>query len=110
MKKLVLIILALSCSCGIQKVSNIKVIDLLSQPDDEIANLSEIASYVEYIPLRTSENYLIGYIYDIKTDNTRIYLYLLTKILCFDKNGQFLYKLDNEGRGQIGRASCRERV
>lgn len=102
MKKLLLfliLIVALFSGCSMQKIDNIGVIDLLSQPSDKLTKLSEIASDVEYIPLQTSKNSLISYIQDLKTDSTRFYIYILTKILCFDKKGKFLYELDNTGRG-----------
>jgi hypothetical protein len=102
MKKLLLfliLIVALFSGYSMRKIDNLGVIDLLSQPSDKLTKLSEIASDVEYIPLQTSENSLISYIHDLKTDSTRFYIYILTKILCFDKKGKFLYELDNTGRG-----------
>ena len=102
MKKLLLFLILISVlfsGCSSKKNDNIGVIDLLSQPSDKLSKLSEIASDVEYIPLQTSENSLISYIHDLKTDSTRYYIYILTKILCFDKKGKFLDELDNTGRG-----------
>jgi hypothetical protein len=100
MKKfLIIIIITLSLGCNNQNQDKPGSIDLLSNAKDEITNLSKIASEVKYIPLKTSENSLISYIHDIKTDNARIYVFILEKILCFDKKGEFLFKLENKGRG-----------
>jgi hypothetical protein len=94
---IIIIILSVSLGCN-SNTDETDSIDLLSNAET-ITNLSQIASVVEYVPLQTSENSLISYIHDIKTDETRIYIFILGTILCFDKNGQFLFKLEKEGRG-----------
>ena len=76
-----------------------EVIDVLSPPEGTLKNLSEIALDIEYIPLETTENSLISYIHDIKLDRDKFYIYILNEILCFDKQGRYLYKLDKKGRG-----------
>lgn len=92
------------CSCGRninQKTDdNIKVIDLLAEPESEITNVSDIATDLFYAPLQTTENSLIKSITKIITRENKIYIRNgYTDILCFDKDGKFLYKLNKPGRG-----------
>jgi hypothetical protein len=96
----IIILVILLFSCGSKETSIIKIIDLLATHESEITNLSEIASDVRYIPLQTNENSIIKGISEIRSDNERIYLRSLplTGLLCFDKKGQYLFKLENVGR------------
>jgi len=87
------------CSCGRKSLSPDDVIDLFDSPRSEIYNLSEIATNVEYIPLQTTENSLIRFINDIKTFGDNIYILSSSQVLCFDKEGNYLYNLDKQGRG-----------
>ena len=87
-------------SCVNKDFSYSNYIDLRQKPDSKIKNLSDIALYVDYIPLQTSENNLIPRISDIKTCDSLIYILLSFKeILCFDKTGKYLHKLSKLGRG-----------
>ena len=79
--------------------SQIPVIDLFAQAKSEITAISEIATDINYIPLQTNENSLIKYVYDLKPCNDKFYISALSSILCFDKSGKYLYKLDKQGRG-----------
>lgn len=78
----------------------LRKIDLVSGPDSTLSYISDIASEVEYISLETNEKSLIKHIDKaIICDN---YIYIknnVNSILCFEKNGKYLYKLDNQGRG-----------
>lgn len=86
------------CSC---KSNNREFfsIDVLSSPDGEIRNLSEIATDIHYIPLQTTENSLISSIYSIKVKGEFIYINTLENIHCFDYKGKYLFSLDMVGRG-----------
>lgn len=91
-----------SCSRNISQKTDgsIKVIDLLSEPESEITKLSDIATDLVYVPLQTTENSLIKSITKIVTCGNKIYIRNgYTDILCFDKEGKFLYKLNKPGRG-----------
>lgn len=92
------------CSCGrnINQTTDdtIKVIDLLSEPESEITDVSDIATDLDYIPLQTTENSLIKSVTKIVTCDNKIYLRNgYTDVLCFDRNGNFLYRLNKPGRG-----------
>jgi len=99
-----LLIIFFSCS----RISNkntgdddsIIEIDLLSEPGFKVTKLSEIAVNTEYIPLQTLEDCLFGPVTQkiINIDN-RIYIQNGGKILCFDADGKFLFKIENRGRG-----------
>jgi hypothetical protein len=97
------------CSCGRKSTDNtikpdpVIEIDLLSEPESEITGLSDIAENVEYIPLQTTENSLIG-AFTLKILNVGDRIYIQNggfegEILCFDLNGRFLFKISNKGRG-----------
>ena len=76
MKTLLIVVLTIVLySCGMKDSSTINVIDLLSTPESEIKNHSEIATDVEYIPFQTSQNSLIRYIVDFKTNDNKLYIY-----------------------------------
>lgn len=78
----------------------IEVIDLLSEPESEITSLSEIATDIEYISLQTSSTSMIKFIRKVIISENRIYVQNnVEEILCFDKDGNFLYKLSKQGRG-----------
>jgi len=78
-------------------------IDLLSEPKSTLTKLSECASNVEYIPLQTTKNSLLGeFSVKIVSVDNKIYIKnsgLGGEIMCFDIAGKFLFKLQNLGRG-----------
>ncbi|MBN2863722.1 MAG: 6-bladed beta-propeller [Bacteroidales bacterium] len=95
-----LILLVLLCySCSNEKNSAVITIDVMSSSGPEIENLSEIASDVKYIPLETHPEALMRGINYLKTGNEKFYINTVMEILCFDRSGKFLYKLDQKGRG-----------
>lgn len=67
-------------------------------PDSVITKVSEIASDIEYIPLQPSANTKIRYIDKIISRGNKIYLNLVDNIMCFHKQGHFLYKLYEKGK------------
>jgi hypothetical protein len=100
MKYLVLIILALFLyGCKSKDTSSVMMIDIQSPTGTEIRNLSEIATDIQYIPLETKPEALMKFVNYLKTSNDKFYINTVLEILCFDKSGKFLYKLDQHGRG-----------
>jgi hypothetical protein len=106
--KLLIVLIIVFCSCDrrgtnqTNDTNSIRVIDLLSEAESKISNLSEIASDVEYIPLETSENSMIKFISKVIFRGNNIYIKSYAdnaEIMCFDRGGRFLYKLDKSGRG-----------
>lgn len=100
MRYLALIILAtFLCSCHSKDNYVIKTIDVQSPTGPEIKNLSEIATDIQYIPLETSPKALMRFVNHLKATDERYYINTVLELLCFDKTGKFLYKLDKQGRG-----------
>ncbi len=100
MKYLFLIIAALLlCTCKGRQDSPVATIDVLSPVGTEIKNLSEIAADIRYIPLETNPDALMVFIRFLKISTDRFYINTVREILCFEKSGKFLYKLNPQGRG-----------
>ena len=100
MRYLVFFILVLFvCSCKSKESPSVKTIDILSPTGPELKNLSEIATDIQYIPLETHPDALMKLVRYLKTGNDKFYISTVTEILCFDRSGKFLYKLDQQGRG-----------
>ena len=102
--------LVIFCSCGNKKSqdssnsNSVIRIDLLSEPRVTVTKLSEFAANVEYIPLQTTKNSLLGdFAIKIVSRNDKIYIENGGlgggEIMCFDMAGKFLFKLQNFGRG-----------
>ena len=86
-------------SCSRKINDRLMVIDTAQSPDGKISFLGDIAENVEYIPLQTSKESLISYIYDIKTTNNKVYIKSLNEIICFYETGEFFSRLSSKGRG-----------
>ncbi len=107
--RLLVFILMIFCSCGIKRSEDLSNsdpvirIDLLSEPKSTITKLSGFAANVEYIPLQTTKNSLLGeFAVKIVSVDDKIYIKnsgLGGDIMCFDIEGKFLFKLQNLGRG-----------
>ena len=101
--------MAFFCSCDSKKSKSpdysdsVIRIDLLSNPKSTVKKLSEFAKDVEYIPLQTTKNSLLGeFALKIVNVDNRIYIHnsvLNGEIMCFDTDGKFLFKNQNYGRG-----------
>jgi len=97
------------CSCGRKASNEIKdtdsviKLDLLSESESVFKALSDFAENIDYIPLQTTDRSLIGsFTLKLLNIGNRIYIQnggLEGEILCFDVNGNFLFKLNNRGRG-----------
>jgi len=100
MKYLTFFVLVLFvCSCKNKEISEIKTINVLTQEGTELKGLSEIATDIQYIPLETHPDGLMKFVNYLKTDADKFYISTVIEILCFDRSGKFLYKLDQQGRG-----------
>jgi len=87
------------CSCSNEKNPSIITIDVQSATGPELKNLSEIATDIEYIPLETHPDAFMKFINYLKATDDKFYINTILELLCFDKSGKFLYKLDQQGRG-----------
>ncbi len=100
-----LIIAIMLISCSSAKENENKVIDIAGAlPDARVANLSEIAGDITYIPLQTNENSVVGemsgmsrtMLFEKETfllfDNNKVFK-------LFDKDGNFKKTIDHNGRG-----------
>jgi hypothetical protein len=100
MRYLAFITLALFfCSCQNKDNSAVRTIDVLSPAGPEIKNLSEIATDIQYIPLETHPDAFMKFVGYLKASNDKFYINTVLELLCFDKSGKFLYKLNQQGRG-----------
>lgn len=107
--KLLIFAMIFFLSCGSKRSSDssnsdsIIRIDLLSEPKATVTKLSEFAANVEYIPLQTTKNSLLGeFVLKIVNVDNKFYIRnsgLGGEIMCFNGNGKFLFKLQNLGRG-----------
>ena len=104
--KLLILAMIFLCSCGSKrtidssKSDSVIKIDLLTAPGPKVQKLSEFATNVEYIPLQTTDNSLMGrFTNKIVLMNKRFYIENTNEILCFDMDGKFLFKLQKTGRG-----------
>jgi len=96
----------IAASCGSEEASNqkngIKVISLESAiGNEQVVNLSEVASTVDYIPLETSAESLIGKAMHIVLENDTIYLPEggpTQKLSRFSLSGKYLGSVGKRGR------------
>lgn len=95
----IILIVLLICSCKNEKTPSIITIDVQSPNGPELKNLSDIATDIQYIPLETHPKALMRFINYLKATDEKYYINTVLELLCFDKTGKFLYKLDKQGRG-----------
>jgi hypothetical protein len=93
-----LLFLLLACTSK-EKSSSIVTLDVYTPDGSELTNLSEIATDIQYIPLETSPKTVMRFLKYLKATEDKYYFNTVLELLCFDKNGKFLYKLDSKGRG-----------
>ncbi len=100
MKLLALTILMFfACCCSNEKNPSVITVDVQSPTGPELKDLSEIASDIQYIPLETHPDALMKFVNYLKATDDKFYINTVRELLCFDRSGKFLYKLDQQGRG-----------
>ncbi|WP_269243386.1 6-bladed beta-propeller [Flavobacterium limnophilum] len=83
---------------NVSKVTTIDFNDAYNNKD-EVA-ISEICNHIDYIPLETTNESMVGDIKDMKVFKNYIIILDNTKrLFVFDKKGKFISILDHEGRG-----------
>jgi hypothetical protein len=93
----IILIAILICSCNNVKTPSFISIDVQSHNGTELKNLSDIATDIQYIPLETHPETLMKFVNYLKVTEEKYYINTVLELLCFDKNGKFLYKLDKQG-------------
>lgn len=68
---------------------------------NQLANISEIAVEVEYIPLQTADSILIGKVNKLIVRDGKYYIWdsLSETIFCFDGKGKYSHKIQKQGQG-----------
>ena len=103
-KIILLLIFILNFSCKQEKVSDIShfVINTSFTEKDRI-KLSDFVESIDIISLETNQDCLVESVGKLVKYNDFYYIAsttnVINKILIFDKNGKFIYKLDKKGSG-----------
>ena len=89
------------CSCKSPEQDRIGRIDIAEGLNNiALMNLSEVAKSIEYIPLETTEESLIGHIVSILYDKDHIYIADRNgSIKIFDQTGKYQRSINRLGRG-----------
>lgn len=107
MKSLVLFLLSLcffvtTCKNRIHEKSSFQKIDAVFSKEMTLM-LSDFVDSIELIPLQTNEKSIIGTITRIIFHKDKIYAgsasMVTDKVLVFSRTGEYLYKLDKQGKG-----------
>jgi hypothetical protein len=100
------IVLYVICCCNgnepLSKDINYTVINIDAKKSITDIGMSEIFSTIEYIPLETNDEHLIGEINQMLVFKDRIYMadiYQTQSVFCYTKEGKFLYELNKKGQG-----------
>lgn len=94
------LILLNNTGCNRSHESNILEIDVNFSKNDNLPN--EVISGVDYIPLETNDESLIGRISKILVTDERIYILdamMSRALFVFDNHGNFLFKIKRIGKG-----------
>jgi hypothetical protein len=81
---------------------NYTVIDIDAKKSITEIGMSEIFSTIEYIPLETNDEHLIGEMSQIFVFKDRLYMADIRQtqsVFCYTKEGKFLYELNRKGQG-----------
>jgi len=101
--QILLLIILFSTSCSEQKTAeDIRIIDVAgSVGSGRVVNLSEIAGEIQYIPLETTDQSILGNPYNnvLFEEGVFYFIQLHGEIKIFDKNGHFLKVFNRYGRG-----------
>lgn len=105
---IIIIFLLFGCSNMGKRNNNLDDIPTIIVPDlgvpDElyIENIDGLFDSIRFVPLETDSNCMIGEINKIEFYDDKFFIldWDITKTLfCYDKNGKFLYKINNVGKG-----------
>jgi len=105
--KLIIALTVFISSCSSNSINQeidtngVKVIRLVSSPDSIIANISDIVSEVEYIPLQKTTNSHIDVIDKIMIRRNKIYVSTVNTLQCFNNKGRYLYGLYGNAKGKV---------
>ncbi len=102
MRKLLIIAsLFLLVSCDNKEKSNIPIININNAISVNHHPLMEAVESIEFIPLETNKENLMGYINRVSLKNNRIYIFdhLSYKIHIFNSEGEWLSTLNKKGKG-----------
>lgn len=92
----------LACSTRTEQAGGVPVASFQLK-DNSCVNLSEFVSSVELVPLETTEACLIGTLAQLVEHNGCYYIgsagMVTEKVMVFNADGRFLYKLDKRGMG-----------
>jgi len=96
-------ILLIACNTNKQGLTDLRYIDVAGAINNSrVVNLSEIADSIEYIPLETRKESLIGIIYLDRIFFERKHIYITSNnqsIIVFNKKGEYINTIYKEGRG-----------
>lgn len=88
--------------CKTHEYPSVNEIDLTGKVNTEkIANLSEVANNISYIPLETNDSCVIGQVQKLLIRGEFILVFdgLLKNILLFSEQGKFIRKISSLGKG-----------
>jgi hypothetical protein len=77
-------------------------INIVPQKATTTLKMSEIFASIEYIPLETPDEHLIGEIFDLLVFQDRFYIFdkeHTKSVFCFSHTGKFLYEINKIGNG-----------
>ncbi|MDR1593633.1 MAG: 6-bladed beta-propeller [Prevotellaceae bacterium] len=101
---IVLCVIISGCKQNKKNTVNTDYITIAIDPPKALneVNMSDIFSKVDYIPLETNDECLIGRIEQILVYKDRLYLldrFQTKSVFCYSKDGKFLYQIDKKGQG-----------
>jgi hypothetical protein len=79
-----------------------KTITINSKYEEKILSEKEYLSHIEFVPLDTDNDYLIGEVDKMAMDNNFIYIldkYISNSLFVFKRNGEFVQKIGTKGGG-----------
>ncbi|MDR2287237.1 MAG: 6-bladed beta-propeller, partial [Prevotellaceae bacterium] len=95
--EIVLCVIIVGCRQDKNLIKDYTTIVIDPQQTLNEVNMSDIFSKVDYIPLETDDEHLIGAIDQILVYKDRLYLldrFQTKSVFCYSKEGKFLYQID----------------
>lgn len=95
-----IILLSIGCNPTSEKISDHCMHVAIDWDSNVVPKLSEYISRIDYIPLETSSDNLIGEIKKIIKKGNRFYILTnQNEIMCFENSGKYCNKINRIGRG-----------